>query len=172
MNTVRDMSDEFMKGSKALENIYPDKHEIGCLIEFRLEANVNTYAAKMHETAPTRIDSHDYSYSKGAYAYHDTYVGGEKFAGEEAIWHNGKARYAMNYCGRVLSEQFSGDFLKEALRHANKNMPYRGPAHYETDGYVYNCTVIGDIYWFQGQEEIHFNGKRVYECCFHGGLLQ
>ena len=31
----------------------------------------------------------------------------------------------MNYLGRVLDQRFSGDFLKEALRMADKNMPYR-----------------------------------------------
>ena len=59
--------------------------DISKLIEFRLEANVNTYAAYMNETDSTRIDSHDFSYSSGPYTYHDTYVGGAKFAGEEAI---------------------------------------------------------------------------------------
>ncbi len=67
------------------------------LIEFRLEANVNTYAAYMNETASTRLDSHDFTYSNGPYTYHDTYVGSEQFAGEEAVWLDGKARYAMNY---------------------------------------------------------------------------
>lgn len=60
------------------------------LIEFRLEANVNTYAAYMNETASTRLDSHDFTYSNGPYTYHDTYVGGEQFAGEEAVWLEGK----------------------------------------------------------------------------------
>ena len=44
----------------------------------------------------------------------------EKFAGEEAIWLDGKIQYAMNYLGRVLDQQFSGDFLKEALRKADE----------------------------------------------------
>ena len=66
------------------------------LIAFRLEANVNTYAAYMNETESTRYDSHDFSYSRGPYTYHDTYVGGEQFAGQEAIWLNGKIQYAMN----------------------------------------------------------------------------
>ena len=105
--------------------------DIDKLIDFRLEANVNTYAAYMNETDSTRLDSHDYSYSSGAYTYHDTYVGGEKFAGEEAIWANGKIQYAMNYLGRVLDQQFSGDFLKEVLRKADKKMPYRGPEYYQ-----------------------------------------
>ena len=55
----------------------------------------------MNETPSTRFDSHDFSYSNGPYSYHDTYVGGEQFAGEEAIWYQGKACYAMNYIGRV-----------------------------------------------------------------------
>jgi len=29
----------------------------------------------------------NFTYSNGSYTYHDTYVGGEQFAGEEAIWY-------------------------------------------------------------------------------------
>ena len=85
------------------------------LIEFRLEANINTYAAYMNEVDSTRPASHDFRFESGDYMYHDTYVGGEEFAGEEAIWKNGVTVYAMNYMGRVLDDKFSGDFLKEAL---------------------------------------------------------
>lgn len=145
--------------------------DIISLIDFRLEANVNTYAAYMNETESTRLDSHDFAYSNGSYTYHDTYVGGEKFAGEEAIWHNGKIRYAMNYLGRVIDERFSGDFLKEALRKADRNMPYRGPEYYQSGEYTYKCNVTGDISWFQGFEEIYCNTVKVYECYFHGGLM-
>ena len=142
------------------------------LIEFRLEANVHTYAGYMNETDPTRLDSHDFSYSNGPYTYHDTYVGGEQFAGEEAIWFEGKARYAMNYLGRVLGQQFSGDFLKEALRKANKQMPFRGPEYYQSGEYTYKSNVIGDFCWFQGYEEIYCGGEKVYECYFHGGSVK
>lgn len=141
------------------------------LIAFRLEANVNTYAAYMNETKSTRLDSHDFTYSNGAYTYHDTYVGGEQFAGEEAIWYDGEAKYAMNYVGRVLGQQFSGDFLKEALRKADENMPYRGPEYYQSGEYTYKCNVAGDFTWFQGYEEIYCNNQKVYECYFHGGLM-
>ena len=37
------------------------------LITFRLEANVNTYAAYMNEMESTRPDLHGYTYSNGAY---------------------------------------------------------------------------------------------------------
>ena len=142
------------------------------LISFRLEAIVNTYAGFMNETESTRLDSHDYSYSNGPYTYLDTYVGGEQFAGEEAIWYEGKAQYAMNYSGRVLDQQFSGDFLKEALRKADRSMPYRGPEYYQSGEYTYKCKVVGDFIWFQGYEEIYCGEIKVYECYFHGGIMK
>ena len=142
------------------------------LIAFRLEANRNTYAAFSNEAPSTRLDSHDYRYEKGDYAYHDTYVGGEQFAGEEAVWKNGKAVYAMNYAGRVLAEQFSGNFLKEALRAATMAMPYRGPQFYQSGEYLYTAKITGDISWFQGMEEIFYHNTKVYECFFHGGFIK
>ena len=142
------------------------------LISFRLEANVNTYAAFMNEAPSTRLDSHDFRYENGDYTYHDTYVGGEQFAGEEAIWKKGKALYAMNYMGRVLAKEFSGNFLKAALRAADHKMPYRGPQYFEDGEYTYKCSVNGDFTWFQGYEEIYWQDKKVYECYFHGGLTR
>lgn len=142
------------------------------LIAFRLEANVNTYAAYANQTESTRFDSHDFTYSNGSYTYHDTYVGGEQFAGEEAIWYEGKAQFAMNYVGRVIGQQFSGDFLKEALRNADRKMPYRGPEYYQSGEYTYKCNVAGDFSWFQGYEEIYCKSEKVYECFFHGGLMK
>lgn len=142
------------------------------MIRFRLEAAANTYAACQNEVDSTRMDSHDFHYEKGEFAYHDTYVGGEKFAGQEAVWKNGAAVYAMNYVGRVLDERFSGNFLKEALRAADEKNPYRGPEHYQAGNYVYKSSVSGSVDWFQGYEEILCEDKKVYECYFHGGLVE
>lgn len=95
--------DYLVKDQECIVSCLNDKEtDIDRLVEFRLEANVNTYAAYMNETDSTRLDSHDFRYSNGSYTYHDTYVGGEQFAGEEAIWYEGKSQYAMNYAGRVL----------------------------------------------------------------------
>ncbi|MBR6880351.1 MAG: helix-turn-helix transcriptional regulator [Clostridiales bacterium] len=150
----------------------PAETDLDELISFRLEANVNTYAAFMNETDASRPASHDFRYENGRYMYHDTYVGGEEFAGEEAIWKDGMPVYAMNYMGRVLADGFSGNFLKEALRAADKNMPYRGPEYYQSGEYTYRCNVTGDFTWFQGYEEIYQGGIKVYECVFHGGSLK
>ena len=149
-----------------------EHNDIKEIIRFRLKANVNTYAGFMNEVDSTRLDSHDFRFEEGNFVYHDTYVGGEQFAGEEAVWKNGTAVYAMNYMGRVLDERFSGNFLKEALRAATAEMPYRGPELYQSGEYSYRCRVTGNFAWFQGFEEIHCKEIKVYECCFHGGLLR
>lgn len=141
------------------------------VIAFRLKANQNTYAACMNRVDSTRFDSHDFRYEEGQYTYHDTYIGGEQFAGEEAIWKSGRAVYAMNYIGRVLKDAFSGNFLKEALRAASARMPFRGPEYYQSGEYLYKCKVLGDFTWFQGFEEIYCNDEKIYECYFHGGII-
>ncbi|HEY8443672.1 MAG TPA: DUF5680 domain-containing protein [Clostridia bacterium] len=165
--------DYLVKDQKCSISVAPEVlTDLDELINFRLEANVNTYAARANEVASSRFDSRDFEYSKGDYVYHDTYVGGEKFAGEEAIWRKGKAVYAMNYMGRVLSERFSGNFLKEALKKADRNMPYRGPEYYASGEYTYKSKVAGDFSWFQGYEEIYRLDELVYECYFHGGLVK
>lgn len=165
--------DYLVRDQECMINCVDETNEnIEQLIAFRLEANVNTYAAYANETESTRLDSHDFTYSNGSYTYHDTYVGGEQFAGEEAIWYEGKAQYAMNYVGRVTGQQFSGDFLKEALRNADRKMPYRGPEYYQSGEYVYKCNVVGNFTWFQGYEEIYCNNEKVYECYFHGGMMK
>ena len=45
--------------------------------------------------------------------YYDTYLGGEKFSGEEALWIADNPYWSMNYIGRVTGENFNGDFLKK-----------------------------------------------------------
>lgn len=91
--------------------------DVDRLIEFRLEANVNTYAAYMNQN-------------------------------------------------------FSGDFLKKALRKADKKMPFRGPEYYQSGQYTYKCNVVGDFSWFQGYEEIYCENVKIYECYFHGGIMK
>ena len=165
--------DYLVKDQECVVSCSDDKmSDINRLVEFRLEANSNTYAACMNETDSTRLNSHDFTYSNGPYTYHDTYVGGEQFAGEEAIWYVGKSQYAMNYIGRISSQNFSGDFLKEALRKADKKMPFRGPEYYQSGQYIYKCSVVGDFTWFQGYEEIFCDNEKVYECYFHGGIMK
>ncbi len=138
------------------------------LLIFRLEAGANTYAGYGAESPSSRPLSHDLQYQKGDWSYIDSYFGGPKFVGEEVVYCKSQPLWSMNYCGRVLADSFSGDFLKEALRHADLEHPYRGPAEY--DKYV--SSAGGNPEWFQGYEEIYFKEELCYECFYHGGIIQ
>ena len=141
-------------------------------IAFLIRAKQATYAGKGAETASSRMKSHDLSYREGEYMYYDTYLGGEKFAGEEALWIADIPYWSMNYVGRVTGECFSGDFLKEALLHVPEEEPYRGPREYVNGDYSYHCETEGSFDWFRGRESIDYQGKQIYECYFHGGLIK
>ena len=141
-------------------------------VEFLIRAKRATYAGKGAETVPSRPGSHDLAYREGEYLYYDTYLGGERFAGEEALWISGVPYWSMNYAGRVTGNNFSGDFLKEALLRVPEEAPFRGPREYSGGEYTYHCETEGNFEWFQGKETIDRQGKQIYECCFHGGLIR
>jgi transcriptional regulator with XRE-family HTH domain len=139
---------------------------------FLLRAKRNTYAGKGSEAQPSRPGSHDFVYTENELTYIDTYLGGEHFAGQEALWRQGIPFWAMNYCGRVLSEAFSGDFLKECLLLATAEYPYRGPLVQTNGDYQYHCIINGAFEWFNGYEEIFCKKEKVYDCVFHGGSVK
>ena len=142
------------------------------ITEFLVRAKHNTYAGKGHEVKASRPQSHDYSYEEELYQYYDTYLGGERFAGEEAVWHGDNPVWSMNYVGRVVGNHFDLDFLREALNHVQEKAPFRGPEIYTKGDYHYHCKVDGDFGWYQGYEEIFYENEKVYECYFHGGILK
>lgn len=144
----------------------------GATIGFLIRAKRACYAGHGAETASSRVASHDLEYREGELFYYDTYLGGERFAGEEALWRAGVPFWAMNYVGRTLDGRFSGDFLKDALAAAPADMPCRGPRSFQKGEYSYHCMPRGDFAWFEGREEIYAGGDKVYECLFHGGLVR
>ena len=142
------------------------------MISFLLRAKQNTYAAYGAEVSPSRPNSHDLRYAEGGMLYIDTYLGGVRFSGEEAIWQGGVPVWSMNYCGRVLNAEFDGDFLKRALFLVPRERPYRGPETYAEGTMCYCNRVDGTPDWYQGYEEILLDETRVYECFYHGGKIQ
>ncbi len=140
-------------------------------IAFLLRAKRATYAGHGAETASSRPSSHDLRYAEGELVYIDTYLGGERFSGEEALWIGERPVWAMNYSGRTTGTPFSGDFLKDALSHCLPDTPYRGPEYYTDGAYVYRMAVKGDVSWFSGSETIEYKGQPVYELTFHGGSV-
>lgn len=147
--------------------------DINEIINFLLLAKKNTYAASTSQTKSSRTNSHDFCYENNSgYAYYDSYLGGECFAGEEAVWLHDNPIWSMNYHGRVIGEHFNVDFLKEALMTVPEELPFRGPEIYTKGDYHYHCKVAGEFIWFQGYEEIFYQDKKIYECYFHGGTVR
>ncbi|WP_051624030.1 DUF5680 domain-containing protein [Clostridium akagii] len=141
-------------------------------IDFLCRAKKSTYAGKGAEAISSRPNSHDIQYAENNLLYIDTYLGGEKFTGEEAVWRDNSPYWSMNYRGRIIEDGFSGDFLKECLLLVPKEYPYRGPLVYQKGDYKYHCKVNGEFEWFNGYEEIFYNDIKVYECIFHGGCIK
>ena len=83
------------------------------IIDFLIKAKKKTYAGKGAETIASRKKSHDLIYREDNFMYYDTYLGSEKFAGEEALWIADNPYWSMNYIGCVTGENFNGDFLKK-----------------------------------------------------------
>lgn len=147
--------------------------DINKIIEFLLLAKRNTYAAENNNVDSCRTNSHDYCYQdKNGFTYLDSYFGGECFVGEEVVWLYENPVWSMNYAGRVIGGNFSGDFLKEVLIQVPTELPFRGPRIYIKGDYHYHCKVDGEFVWFQGYEEIFYIDKKIYECCFHGGVIR
>lgn len=149
-----------------------DEGQSGDLLNFLLIAKKACYAGGGGEYAPSRPNSHDLLCRDGEFLYIDSYLGGERFSGEEAVWRAEKPVWAMNYTGRVLAEGFSGDFLKEALSLVPKEYPFRGPLVHNIGDYSYHCIVHGEFEWFNGYEDIFCRDEKVYECVFHGGIVK
>ncbi len=143
-------------------------------IEFLLRAKKNTYASGMAPTASSRPGSHDLVFREEPYLYIDTYLGGFHFIGEEAVWENGINIWGMNYYGKMLLTEIPqgfSQFLKTALLLVPVEAPFRGPSEFVADGFRYLCSYEGDLYRFEGREEICFRGEPVYQLTFHGGEI-
>ena len=142
------------------------------IIGFLCRAKKETYAAgKAEEEISSRPGSHDLKYIEGNLKYIDTYLGSQNFVGEEGIWKDNCPIWSMNYSGRVLSSEFEGSVLHEALKNVKEDKPFRGPKVYKKDDFTYECTVNGDCSWFEGKEVIYKKDVKVYECLFHGGVV-
>ncbi len=146
--------------------------DVDPLLLFLCKAKKHTYAGHGAETVSSRPASHDLEFAENGWFYYDTYLGGERFSGEEAVWKEGVPLWSMNYSGRVLCEGFSGDFLKEALATACPDYPWRGRPLHANGVNTYHCSVTGSFEWFSGNEEIFSLTTRVYECMFHGGVIK
>ena len=148
------------------------KIEISELACFLVKAKKATYANKTNKVNSSRKESHDYSYQENNYTYLDSFFGAENFSGQEIVYKDGKPCWSMNYYGRVIEENFNGDFLKEALLQVDEELPFRGPLFYQKGEYLYLLRIQRKIDFFQGVEEIYYQTYKVYEGFIQGGIVK
>jgi hypothetical protein len=144
-------------------------------VDFLIRAKQDTYASGRAPDSSSRPSSHDLSYSEGELKYIDTYLGGFHFIGEEAVWQNDKPLWGMNYYGKMLAPEFPdgfSEFLKASLMRVPREAPFRGPAEFHAGNFDYRCEWQGDPGKFTGEEEIFYNGEKVYWLAFHGGEIK
>lgn len=155
----------------ACDVVSPKSTHTASLVDFLLQAKRATYAGHAAEVSSERPGAHEFCYEEGALTYRDSYFGGHQFHGQEVVRQSTQQLWCMNYSGRTLSDHFSGDFLKLALRHGTPDMPYRGPRVFRNGDYTYICEANGELDWFCGTEAIYHQDTLVYECRFHGGSV-
>lgn len=145
------------------------------MIAFLLEAKRKTYAADGPHAPSSRPASVDLVYQNGDFYYLDSYLGGFRFLGEEAVWHKGQPLWGMNYYGWMAVAEIPagfGEFLKQALLEVPAEAPYRGPSYFTAGEFEYYCQSQGSPESFEGRETIEQAGVPVYELVFHGGAIQ
>lgn len=146
------------------------------LINFILKAKKSTYASAKGDSKKILNDgSKEFTYTEGVYTYRDRYFGSDPFVGQEIVFSNGKAMWAMNYRGYILdktiSEKTVYGFLKQALMRVSEAEPFRGPTEFIAGNYRYSSESLGEPISFSGIEAIYFKNKKIYELYFHGGTL-
>ena len=174
------MKNKKPNGVYDLDRLLKEK-QLADLHNFLIEAKKQTYANEnVKKISSTRLGSHDYEYKKENMIYHDTYFGGTDFMGEEVVYlsSNETPIWGMNYYGVVLDKSLSEEAIDNALRKALMKvgegdiLPVRGPKEFINEEYHYTFNVTGDLDYFEGEETISKNNKKVYILKCHGGLIK
>lgn len=142
------------------------------LMNFLCKAKKGCYGGAGSKVTSSRPKSNDFIYKEEELKYIDTNLGNEQFVGEEALWEENQPLWGMNYTGRVLSENFDPEFLRQALSKVTADSPYRGPKLFVKGDYTYKSRTEGDFGWFVGCEKILYKDEKVYEGMYQGGLVK
>ena len=151
--------------------------DLADLERFVVRAKASTYIGDGQRLLPYRLDSHDFQYLDGDWAYHDSYVGERDFAGEEVVYLQQKTVWVMNYYGRILNPKVitgadAGRVIKASLGALYHEGRFLGGFRHETGSYTYTDTNEGDVTWFRGREWINAGEEIAYELVYHGGLIR
>jgi hypothetical protein len=142
-----------------------------------VEAKRAAYVGGGPSAVPSRLGAHDLVYSREGWSYRDSYFGGTDFLGQEVVWRDGLAVWALNYYGRVLRADVidgerAGRVIKAALSALYCEGRFLGGSEMDVDGFVYIDTNTGSIESFTGVERITQGGVVCYRLDYAGGLVR
>ena len=144
------------------------------LRDFLMKAKKHSYASG-HAAEVLADGCHEFTFQEGEFLYRDRYFGENPFVGEEVVWQNGKAVWAMNFYGGVMSAAApEGEvyaFLQKAMRQLRPERPFRGPEAFTDGAYEYRDESQGALDAFVGAERIFYQGQDVYRLHYHGGRV-
>lgn len=144
------------------------------LEEFLVRAKISAYAGEGEGGERILEDGcRELTYTEGEFTYRDRYYGWDPFAGEEVVRRGEGTIWAMNYYGRVLTDDVPAAkvyaFLQEAMSRVAVERPFRGPERFTKDGFEYADESHGGVDSFTGVERIRFGGREIYHLYYHGG---
>lgn len=147
------------------------------LHNFIVRAKTATYVGDGEKAASSRPQSHDLTYTEGAFSYLDSYFGGWDFIGEEVVYFEGEPVWAMNYYGKVTNREkitatMAGQTIKASLSRMYQEGRFLGGFFYTHKDCEYTDTSNGEFTSFTGKEWITRDGEIVYELVYHGGLIE
>lgn len=148
------------------------------LEEFIVRAKSATYVGGGNKSAtPTRTGSHDLGYRDGDWHYIDSYFGGTDFIGQEVVWHQGTAMWAMNYHGRILRPDMidattAGMVIQRSLSTLYREGRFLGGFTHPVENLVYVDTNAGEFQSFTGVERIYLGHFEAYRLDYHGGVIK
>lgn len=151
----------------------PDVDE---LTAFVVAAKAATYAGDGAKILPYRLGSHDLQFAQGPWAYHDSYVGGTDFQGQEVVYREGEPVWAMSYYGYLvdpaaLDAATAGQVIKRSLTALYAQGRFLGGWRFDALGYEYVDVTAGDVGRFTGWERIEREGRLLYELRYFGGRV-
>lgn len=149
------------------------------LVEFIDEASLSTYAGGGEvEKNPERDDFVELVFKRDKWHFRDSYTGFLKSRGMEVVRYNGRPVWSAMYGGGMLSSdkafaRRAFKVLKGALAAEDKGFEsFRGPDSMQLGKWKYTYKQVGDVMEFSGEEEISYEGEKVFFHKIIGGLIK
>jgi hypothetical protein len=146
------------------------------IISFIVRAKANSWNSDRAASNSSRPGSRDLRFDDGDSAYLDSYFGSINFVGQEVVWQQSTAVWAMNYHGTVLRPDLYDGSRAGATSQVGRGRVYDlntflGEHRFVLEHATFCMSTSGDASSFSGSEWHEVDGLVVYRFRFHGGSI-